>query len=151
VLPPLKVLFALVAAVGLGVVIVLGIIIAPEIDERVGFFTGRAMKTIQSYEIDGLPLQRVIDREFKDVRWRAYHQDIFMQTFVECTGSPRSGGSEQIMLWYVDERPAWDHGLSLKVTVMTVLNGNALKLTPQLFDPSAGHRLDRWRHGVELP
>jgi hypothetical protein len=136
---------------GLGMLFVVGMLIAPAVDERVGFFTARAMEAVQSYEVDGVPLRRVVDHQFQTVRWRAYHQDIPFQTFVECIGTPRSGGQERRMLWYVDERPTWNRGPSLRITIMTVLNRDALQLTPHLFDPRAGYLLQYWRHGVELP
>lgn len=148
---PFKLLAAFFVVGGLGIALAVGLIVAPEIDERVGFFTGRATKAIQLYAVDGVPLHRVIDSEFRDVRWRGYHQDIPFQTFVECVGKPRMGGPERRMLWYVEERPTWSRGPSFRITIMTVLNGDALQLTPHLFDPRAGFGLERWRHGVELP
>lgn len=140
-----------ISAFALGGLLIVGLIMAPEIDERIGFFTVRATKAIQSYEVSGQTVLRMVDGQFRNVRWRAYHQDIPMQTFVECVGTPRSGGPERHMLWYVDERPTWNGKPSLRITVMTVLNGDALQLTPNLFDPRAGFGLDRWRRGVELP
>jgi hypothetical protein len=140
-----------ILVLALAVLLVLGLIVAPEIDERVGFFTTRATTAIQSYEVSGQTVRRMVDSHFRNVRWRAYHQDIPMQTFVECVGTPRSGGPERHMLWYVDERPTWNGRPSLRITVMTVLNGDALQVTPNLFDPRAGFGLDRWRRGVELP
>lgn len=128
-----------------------GLIIAPELDERIGFFTMHAVEAVQSYKVDGAPLRSIIEARFNAVRWRAYHQDIPMQTFVECVGTPRSGGAERHMLWYVDERPTWSNGLSLKISIMTALNRDALQMTPHLFDPHAGFGLDQWRRGVELP
>ena len=134
-----------------GVLFILGLIVAPEVDEQVGFFTVRAMKAVQAYEVDGVPLHRVVRRQFNAVQWRAYHQDIPFQTFVECVGKPLSGGPERRMLWYVEERPRWNRGPSLKIITMTALNGDALTLTPRLFYPRAGFGLERWRPGVELP
>lgn len=123
--------------VGLGIILAIGLIIAPEIDERVGFLTKRAMNEIQSYQVNGVPLRRVVDNEYREVRWRAYHQDILWQTFVECVAKPRSGGPQEALLWYVDERPKWDHGRwSLRVTARTAVNNQALALTPQLDDLS---------------
>jgi hypothetical protein len=131
--------------------LVFALLIAPRVDEGVGFFTARALKTIQSYKAEGVPLRQVVNSRFQSARWRAYHQDIPFQTFVECVGVERAHGARRRMLWYVDERLTWDHGPTLRVVVMTVLNGDALELTPSLFDPRAGFGLDRWRHGVELP
>jgi hypothetical protein len=122
----------------LGLLLVLGMLIAPRVDERVGFLTGRAMKAVQCYQVDGVPLRSLVDREFQSVRWRSYHHDIPFQTVVECAGTPRSGGPERRMAWYVDERPTWDKGPSLSITIMTALNGNAYHLTPHLCGPGAG-------------
>jgi hypothetical protein len=146
-----SIVLAAIFAAGLAFLLFAGLIASPVIDEHVGFFTERATNAIRSYSIDGVPLGRMIDREFTGVHWRAYHQDLPTQTFVECTAKPRSGGPARRMLWYVDERPVWHHGLSLKIVRMTVLNGEALEVTPHLFDPGAGFGLDHWRHGVELP
>jgi hypothetical protein len=133
-----KLLVAFSLVVGLGVVMAIGLVVAPEIDERAGFLTVRALSTIQSYKVDGVALRQVIDTRFKDVQWRAYHQDIVWQSFVECVGRPRAGGSQQRLLWYVDERPSWNRGqLSLHITVRTAVNNEALALTPQLDEPSA--------------
>jgi hypothetical protein len=109
------------------------------------------MKAVQSYQVDGMPLRSVIDHELENAQWRAYHQDIPFQTFVECVGKARKGGAERRMVWYVEERPRWKNGPSLKIIVMTALNRDALQLTPHLFDPRAGFGLEQWRHGVELP
>src|SRR5689334_6695021 len=141
-----KLLVAFSMIVGLGIVLAVGLIVAPEIDERAGFFTGRATKAIQQYTADGVPLHRVVDLEFRDAKWRGYHQDVFFQTFVECVGKPRMGGPERRMVWYVEERPTWNHGPSISITIMTALNGDALQLTPHLFDPHAGYGLEQWRH-----
>ena len=141
--------FVIVA--GLAVLMFLGMLVAPRADEWVGFLSVRAMKAVQAYTVDGVPLERLVNGEFRDVQWRSYHQDIPFQTFVECVGMPRSGGPERRMVWYVEERPRWSHGPSLKIVTMTALNGDALKLTPHLFDPRAGFGLDQWRPGVELP
>lgn len=136
---------------GLAILFVLGMLVAPRVDEGVGFLSVRALKAVQTYAVDGVPLRHLVDSEFQEVRWRAYHQDIPFQTFVECVGKPRSGGPERRMLWYVEERPRWNRGPSLKIITMTALNGDALTLTPRLFDPRAGFGLERWRPGVELP
>jgi hypothetical protein len=133
-----KLLVAFSVVVGLGVVLGVGLIIAPEIDERAGFLTMRAMTTIQSYQVNGVPLRHVVDTKYEQVQWLAYHQDIVWQTFVECVGKPRSGGPRQRLIWYVDERPKWSHGRwSLRVTVRTAVNNKALALTPQLDELSA--------------
>jgi hypothetical protein len=145
---PLKLLAACAVVVGLGVVLGIGIIIAPEIDERVGFLTVRATKTIQSYQVNGVPLHDLVYTKFKEAQWRAYHQDVVWQTFVECVGKPRSGGPQQRLLWWVDERPRWNHGRwSLTVTVRTAVNNEALTLTPQLDDISAIIAPDPWQQG----
>lgn len=135
------------ALVATGLLIVVGLVIAPEIDERAGFFTDRAVQAVQTYEVDGVPLRRIVNTEFRAARWRAYHQDIFFQSFVECVGTPRNGGPERRMLWYVEERPKWSHGPSLRITIMTGLNREALSLAPDLFDPRAGFGLELWRTG----
>jgi hypothetical protein len=125
-------------ALATGVLFVVGLIVAPEIDERVGFFTVRATKTVQAYEVNGIPLRRIVERKFETVRWRAYHQDIPFETFVECVGTPHSGGPERRMLWFVKERPRWSEGRwGLRVTVHAAVNDEALALTPQLDDISA--------------
>lgn len=143
-----KLLVPFSLVVGLGAVVAVGIIVAPEIDERAGFLTVRAMHTIQSYQVNGVPLSHVIDTKFKDVQWRAYHQDIVWQSFVECVGKPRSGGPQQRLLWYVDERPSWNYGRwSLRVTARTAVNNEALALTPQLDDLSAFVAPDPWQQG----
>jgi len=135
---PFKLLVAFSVAAGLGIVLILGLVITPEIDERAGFLTMRVMNTIQSFQVNGVPLRHIVDTKFKEVQWRSYHQDIVWQTFVECVGKPRSGGPQQRLLWYVDERSRWSHGRwSLKVTVRTAVNNGALALTPQLDDLSA--------------
>jgi hypothetical protein len=144
-------LLVCVVAMGAGVLFLIGIVVAPEVDERVGFFTARAMRAVQSYQSDGMPLRRIVDEQFQSVRWRTYHQDIPFQTFVECVGIPRSGGPEKRLVWYVEERLEWNYGPSFKITVMTALNGDALRLTPHLFDHRAGFGLEQWRHGTELP
>jgi hypothetical protein len=130
---------------GIGVLIFFGMLAAPRLDEHIGFFTGRALEAVQSYNVGGVPLRVVVEQRFQDVRWRAYHQDIPFQTFVECSGTPRSGGPKQLMQWYVEERPAWRRGPSLRITSMTAFNGNALDLTPHLFDPRVGYLLPYWR------
>jgi hypothetical protein len=112
-------------------------IIAPRIDEYVGFLNVRAMRAVQSYEVDGVPVRSLADQKFQKVTWRAYHQDIPFQTFVECVGSPRSGGPEQNLMWYVEERPRWDRGPSLRIITLIALNDDARQLTPLLFDPEA--------------
>lgn len=129
---------------GIGVLIFLGLLAAPRLDEHVGFFTGRALKAVQSYNVEGVPLRGLVEKRFHSARWRAYHQDIPFQTFVECLGTPRSEGPERLMQWYVEERPAWHRGPSLKITSMTAFNGNALDLTPHLFDPRVGYLLPYW-------
>ena len=141
----LAVFIATVALLGFGV------FIAPRVDEHIGFLAARAMKYVQSYQVNGLPLHSVVEHEFKDVHWRAYHQDIPFQTFVECVGTTRNGELTRRMVWYVEERPRWDNGPSLRIIFMTALNRDALQLTPHLFDPRAGFGLEKWRHGVELP
>lgn len=133
-----KLLIAFSIIVVIGIVLTVGIVVAPEIDEHAGFLTVRAMITIQSYQVRGESLRRVVDTKFKETQWRAYHRDIVWQTFVECVGKPRSGGPPQRLLWYVDERPRWRSGRwSLQVTALTAVNTDALTLTPQLDNPSA--------------
>lgn len=149
-LPLIRLIVLSCALAGLGILLAVGMLVAPRVDERVGFFTVRATEAVQSYDVDGVPLRRVVDGKFQAVRWRAYHQDILFQTFVECVGAPRSGGPEQLMQWYVEERPAWNRGPAIRITSMTAFNGNALDLTPRLFDPRVGYLLPYWRHRVEL-
>jgi len=131
------------ALIGLTALLAVGLVAAPAVDERVRFFTSRAMGTIQSYEVEGIPLSQIIDAKLQNVRWRAYHQDSFMQTFVECAGTPRSGGPSKRLLWYVEERPTWNHWPPFKNKVVTALNNDALLLAPKLFDPRAGFGLER--------
>src|SRR4051794_36931954 len=114
-----------VVAAGIVMLVFIGMLIAPRVDEHVGFFTVRATEAVQSYEVDGAPLRLAVDNQFQAVRWRAYHQDALFQTFVECVGMPRSGGPERLMQWYVEERPAWNRGPALRITSMTAFNGNA--------------------------
>jgi hypothetical protein len=147
----IRLVLLIVILAGVGLLLFLGMLIAPRVDEHIGFFTVRATEAVQSYRVDGVPLSHIIDNQFQAVRWRAFHQDIPFQTFVECVGTPRSGGGMRHMLWYVEERATWDRGPSLMITVMTALNKDALQLTPHLFDPRAGYLLEYWRHGVELP
>ena len=125
--------------------------IAPRVDESAGFLAVRAMKAVQSYKVNGVPVRGLVDSEIQGAHWRAYHQDTPFQTFVECSGTGRRGGVRRRMIWYVEERPRWNSGPSLKIITMTALNRDALKLTPSLFDPRAGYGLDQRRHGVELP
>jgi len=131
-----------VLATGVGAVVLFPVI-APEIDEHVGFFTGRALNAVQSYEIGEVPLWRVVSDRFRDVQWQTYHRDVLFQTFVECVGTPRSGGSERRMVWYVEERPRWDEGPSLKIIVMTAFNSEARHLTPDLFDLRAWPKVEQ--------
>ena len=128
---------------GFTAILAAGLVAAPAVDERTRFFTSRAIGTIQSYEVEGVPLSQIIDTRFQGVRWRAYHQDSFMQTFVECVGTPRSGGPSKRLLWFVEERPAWTHWPPFKSTVVTGLNNDALLLAPKLFDPRAGFGLEQ--------
>lgn len=145
----------LARAAGIGVVVgvffslTIGMVAAPRIDERLGFFTSRALRAVRSYPVEGVKLHRVVAQELQAVRWRAYHQDIPFQTFVECVGTPYSGGPERRMLWYVEERPVWNDGPSLKIVTMTALNNEAMQLTPLLFDPRAGFGLEYGRKDVE--
>src|ERR1700692_1503767 len=103
-----RTVLSVVVLVGLGTLLLFGMLIAPRVDEGVDFFTARALRAVQSYEVKGVPLREVVNAEFQSARWRAYHQDIPFQTFVECVGIDRAHGEERRMLWYVDERLKWD-------------------------------------------
>lgn len=101
------------------------------IDERIGVFTGHALKSVQGHNEQGRTVKDIVETRYRAVRWRAYHQDHVTETYVRCEAR-RPDGTPITLQWFVRSVPRWRSGGHLVNTVATAINQDAADVAPSL-------------------
>lgn len=132
-------LFVAIAAVFLLFVGLLVVGFSADIDNWVGYFSGRDLRTLRQLDVGGESLGDRVARTLAVEKWSAFHAgDQVNLTVIDCTART-SQGQPVVLSWEVAHRYSPRGGVPRTPLLITALTREAATLTPQ-FVPS-GFRL----------
>jgi hypothetical protein len=108
---------------------------SPAIDNRLGFVTGRALRTVQNHRENGVAIADLVNARFPRHRWSSRHRDYLSETYVRCDAES-ADGSRVGMVWIVTSEFESPFRITM---VATAHSAAALEIAPSLYVP--GHRV----------
>ncbi len=125
---------AIIAAVVLGGITITGLVIAPPLDNWLGYFAGRDLHALRGLSVEGSTIDELVRRNYSLQECRAYHLDGVFQTVVDCEVADRSG-QRATLSWEVGHFYSPHPRIQRRRFFVCPLTREAAFLTPSLMPP----------------